>query len=126
MIFCIGTTPACQRVMVFPGLVPDAVNRAAITSDGVAGKSVDVGKVLQRLGETVLATGFLGGDRGREIERALAAQGIAREFVPVEVRTRQCITVIDQATGAVTELVEESRPVGADDYMRLREIIQRR
>lgn len=126
MILCIGTTPACQRVMVFPRLVTDAVNRAATTSDGVAGKSINVAKVLHRLGEPVLATGFLGGDRGREVDQELLSRGIEREFVWVEPRTRQCITVIDQAAGTVTELVEESCPVKPDDYGRLWEVVQRR
>jgi tagatose 6-phosphate kinase len=111
--------------MVFPRLAPDVVNRAATTTDGVAGKSVNVAKVLHQLGESVLATGFLGGDRGREVELALSARGINQEFIWVEAKTRQCITVIDQAAGTVTELVEESRPVVPDDYGRLWGIIQR-
>ena len=126
MILCIGTTPACQRVMTFGRFVPDAVNRAVRTLDGVAGKSVNVAKVLQALGESVFATGFLGGDRGREVDEALAARGIARGFVTVEARTRQCITVIDQSNNFVTELVEESKPVSTADYKQLSEILQQR
>jgi fructose-1-phosphate kinase PfkB-like protein len=59
MILCIGPTPAAQRVMIFPQLVLDAVNRAASTLEGAAGKSVNVAKVLKVLGEQPLATGFL-------------------------------------------------------------------
>ncbi len=116
MILCIGTTPACQRVMTFNRVVPDAVNRAVNTHDGVAGKSVNVAKVLQALGEPVVATGFLGGDRGREVEQALTGRGITVDFVAVQSRTRQCITLLDQSTSAVTELVEESKPVPVDAY----------
>ncbi len=124
MILCLGTTPATQRVMVFRELTLDSVNRAATTLDGVAGKSVNVAKVLQTLGESVLAAGFLGGDRGEEVRAVLEARGIALGFLTVEARTRQCITVINQATGAITELVEESRPVLPADYDQLFQAIR--
>jgi tagatose 6-phosphate kinase len=126
MILCLGTTPAAQRVMIFRSLVLDAVNRALTTLDGAAGKSINVAKVLQVLGEHPVATGFLGGDRGEFIRTLLAAQGVESEFVTVATRTRECVTVIDEAAGTHTELVEESRPVKAADFEQLRAIIRRR
>ena len=48
--------------MVFRKLTVDAVNRAAVTCDGVAGKSINVAKVLRALGATPVAAGFLGDD----------------------------------------------------------------
>ena len=126
MILCIGPTPAAQRVMRFRKLTLDAVNRAVTTLDGVAGKSVNVAKVLKALGERPVATGFLGGDRGEEVRSLLEARGIEQEFVSVTPRTRQCITVIDESSGRITELVEESRPVEAADYEKLMAIIRRR
>jgi len=126
MILCIGTTPATQRVMVFPKLTLDAVNRAVTTLDGVAGKSVNVAKVLKALGEQPVATGFLGGDRGEELRAQLEARGIELEFVKVTPRTRQCTTLLDTSAGTHTELVEESQPVTAADYEELMRIIRRR
>ena len=126
MILCIGPTPAAQRVMVFHRLLLDAVNRAATTLDGAAGKSVNVAKVLKALGEQPIATGFLGGNRGEYIGGVLLAKGIEGDFVKVAAGTRQCVTVIDEGTGAITELVEESRPVPDSDYELLLEIITRR
>jgi len=126
MILCIGTTPAAQRVMVFENVVIDAVNRAARTFDGTAGKSVNVAKVLKALGEHPVATGFLGGDRGKALNAQLITAGIELDFVEVSARTRQCVTVIDQTAGTQTELVEESRAVAPGDYEKLIGIIQRR
>jgi tagatose 6-phosphate kinase len=125
MILCIGTTPAAQRVMSFPRLALDAVNRAATTLDGAAGKSVNVAKVLQAVGEHPVATGFLGGDRGQYIQTLLTARGIKTEFVTVAARTRQCITVIDQSAMTHTELVEESPAASALDYESLMAIIRK-
>jgi tagatose 6-phosphate kinase len=126
MILCIGTTPAVQRVMVFRQVTLDAVNRALTTVDGVAGKSVNVAKVLQALGEQPVATGFLGGGRGEFLRSVLKARGIELDFVTVQEPTRQCTTVIDQSAGTQTELVEESRPVAAAHYQELTRRIRRR
>ena len=126
MILCLGTTPAAQRVMVFHRLTLDAVNRAVTTLDGAAGKSVNVAKTLKALGEQPVAVGFLGGDRGAEVRALLAAQNIAADFVNVSARTRQCITLLDQAAGTITELVEEGQPVSTADYAALLDILRRR
>jgi tagatose 6-phosphate kinase len=126
MILCVGPTPALQRVMVFQRLTLDAVNRAAETQEGIAGKSVNVAKVLKTLGQKPLAMGFAGGDHGKELRAGLEARGIETEFLEVRARTRQCITVIDESSETQTELVEESSAVEAADYDALLEAIRRR
>ena len=125
MILCLGPTPAAQRVMVFRRLTLDAVNRAATTLDGAAGKAVNVAKVLHALGERPLATGFLGGDRGEYLRAVLRERGIEQDFVTVPERTRQCVTVIDETGGTVTELVEESRAVAPAAYEQLAAVLER-
>lgn len=125
-ILCLGATPATQRVMVFPALKLDAVNRAATTLDGAAGKSINVAKVLRVLGAKPVATGFLGGDRGEYLRGVLESQGIEQEFINVTPRTRQCITVIDEQAGTQTELVEESRAVEPSAYDQLLAVARRR
>lgn len=125
-ILCIGTTPAVQRVMVFRKMTLDAVNRAGVTFEGPAGKSVNVAKVLKSLGAHPVATGFLGGDRGEFLRAALTDKGIESDFITVSARTRECVTVIDESAGTHTELVEESGPVMPVDFGKLMAVIQRR
>src|SRR4051812_23789353 len=125
MILCIGTTPALQRVMVFRKLTVDTVNRAVETLDGVAGKSINVAKVLKALGEEPLAMGFIGGDRGEELKQNVERRRIKTDFVAVPERTRQCITVIDDSAGTQTELVEESKRVSPQKYEELLAKIER-
>ena len=113
--------------MIFRKLMLNAVNRAATTLDGPAGKSVNVAKVLKALGEQPVTTGFLGGDRGKYLRTALTEKGIESDFVVVPAETRQSITVIDESAGTHTELVEESRPVVEPaDFDKLMAIIRRR
>lgn len=126
MILCIGTTPAAQRVMFFRELRLDAVNRAARTLEGAAGKAVNVAKVLKTLGENPMATGFVGGVRGDAIQEILKTKGIATEFVTVQAPTRECVTVIDESAGTITELVQESQQVSGADYDKLTSLVERR
>ena len=123
-ILCIGTTPAAQRVMIFRKLTPDAVNRAATTLDGVAGKAINVAKILKALGAHPVATGFLGGERGEFLRAVMAEKQIESDFVTVRAPTRQCITVIDESAGTHTELVEESRPVTPADFKKFMAIVR--
>ena len=113
-------------MMVFRNVTPDAVNRAITTVDGIAGKAINVAKVLKALGGDPVAVGFLGGQRGEDIRRALRERGIEQEFVSVPLPTRQCVTVIDQQAQTQTELVEESQPVSPEHYEALIQTVRRR
>lgn len=124
VILCIGTTPAVQRVMMFDGLRLDAVNRAVLTVEGAAGKSINVAKVLRALGETPKVITFLGGDRGEFLRAMLVERAVETEVIVVPTRTRQCITVIDRLAGTQTELVEESGAADPAALGRLRASIQ--
>ncbi|HEY2589177.1 MAG TPA: hexose kinase [Tepidisphaeraceae bacterium] len=119
MILCLGTTPVYQRSMTFDRVKPDGVNRAKQVADYASGKSLNVARVLHTLGKDPLATGFVGGSRGRMLCGDLDAAGIRHEFVTVKPETRQCITVIDQSAGIATELVEESAPVDEPAWQEL-------
>lgn len=125
MILCIGTTPAAQRVMVFRQLRLEEVNRAVTTLETAAGKSINVAKVLQTLGEQPLALSLLGGARGEFIRGLLCAKKIALEPVTVAHPTRLCITVLNESSGEVTELVEEGGAITAAESGQFLEAIRR-
>jgi tagatose 6-phosphate kinase len=118
-ILCICPTPALQRVMVFPRLQIDQVNRAVTTLDGIAGKAVNVAKVLKECREAPAVFGFAGGATGKKLSEELGRRGISTHFIPVEPPTRQCITVLDHQANTQTELVEESQAVPESAYLEL-------
>jgi tagatose 6-phosphate kinase len=107
MHVCLGTTPTIQQTMIFAKVVTDEVNRAAEVRRAAAGKPVNVGRVLHTLGEDAIVCVPLGGDTGNFIAHELTVYGVQIDAVPAPHSTRTCVTVIDQATGTVTELVEE-------------------
>ncbi|PWU16577.1 MAG: hypothetical protein C5B50_13360 [Verrucomicrobia bacterium] len=126
MILCLGPTPAAQRVMVFPSLKLDEVNRTAVTLDGAAGKGVNVAKALKSLGQQPLVVTFLGGERGNALRTELRRQCITLDYVTVIPETRQCITVVDQSAGTQTELVQESSPLNSTAYEKLMRAVRKR
>jgi tagatose 6-phosphate kinase len=120
MILCLGTTPALARTMVFDEVVADDINRAHAVYETAAGKSINVAKVVQTLGEEVIATGFLGGETGKFIRAQLDMLKVKHQFVDVRPPTRTCISVIDEANGQSTELIEESQPIDPAAWDQLR------
>lgn len=121
MIICLGTTPTVQRSMTFASLHLGEVNRTSAVTEAASGKSINAARVLHTLGETLVATGFVGGERGAFIRDDLTRAGIAHDFVTVEPNTRMAVTVIDQSGETATELLEESKPVETNAYERLSE-----
>ncbi|MDB5296124.1 MAG: tagatose-6-phosphate kinase, partial [Phycisphaerales bacterium] len=116
MILCVGPTPTLQRTLVFDRLALDEVNRAASCDDYASGKAVNVARVAVMLGAESVVTGIAGGPRGVTLKEGVAADGVRHDFVKVDAQTRLCTTVIDNAKGTVTELVEESAAVDPGDY----------
>jgi 1-phosphofructokinase family hexose kinase len=119
MHLCLGTTPALQRTMTFARLVIDDVNRAIDLQINASGKSINVARVLATVGESVAATGFLGGDVGKLFRADLDAAHIQHDFIETASTTRTCITLIDRGAGHVTELVEEAGEVSPEETSEL-------
>jgi tagatose 6-phosphate kinase len=124
MILCIGTTPTVQRTMIFDRLAIDEVNRSTAVYEYASGKSVNVGRVARTLGKSALIVGFAGGDRGKFLVQEIDRDGMSAHFVDVAPQTRLCTTIVDSATGHVTELVEESKPVSDFEWTMLSTVIR--
>ena len=105
--------PTLQKTLCFSGLIPDRVNRTSRYRLDASGKGINVTRVLTQLGKRCLHLTQLGGalrplflDRCRD-------DGLELEWVESGSLIRFCYTLIDEAAGSVTELVEESEPVSA-------------
>ena len=108
-VLCLGLTPVLQRTLVFNGLNLDEVNRARQVVESAAGKALNTARALVTLGTAAETAGFNGGETGRRVSAYLKAYGVeTRALTPMKAPTRICTTLIDQAAGTVTELVEEA------------------
>ncbi len=115
MILTVSLNPAIDKTYVVPRFDPAGINRVQDVSAVAGGKANNVARVLRVLGHPVRATGFLAGDTGRWIERALTAEGVQPLFYPIAGETRICIALIDPVGSRVAEIREPGPSVPADD-----------
>ena len=111
MILSAGLTPAWQQILLFDSFHEGQVNRARKAHWTASGKVFNAGIGVHQLGEPSLTLATVGGPVQVQIERELNELGVPWRFVQTESATRVCTTILDRATGRVTELVENGRPL---------------
>lgn len=115
MILCAGLTPAWQQAMVFDAFRTGEVNRAREVRWSASGKVFNAGLGVHTLGGRARVLATVGGPPLAEIEREFAALGCPHRWIATRSATRVCTTLLDQAAGTITELVENGRPLEADE-----------
>lgn len=115
MILSAGLTPAWQQILVFDSFRYGEVNRAAEVLWCASGKVFNAGLAAHHLGGPSLTLAPVGGPAVPQIEAEFAALGVPYRWVRTRAATRICTTLLDRATGSITELVENGRPVTSDE-----------
>lgn len=105
MILTVTLNPALDQSMFFERLALGDVNRIVRSTASPGGKGVNVSRAVHALGGETLATGFLAGESGDYIARAIEAEGFPQKFVRVEGQTRRNFNLND-CTGVPTSLNE--------------------
>lgn len=105
-VLTITFNPAVDRTYLIDRFHPGDAMRVRRQHAVAGGKGNAVARVLRILGHEVVATGFLGGEPGRMIERGLRDAGIATAFTPIAASSRSCVAVVEQETGVISELLE--------------------
>jgi 1-phosphofructokinase family hexose kinase len=111
VIVAAGLSPAWQQILCFDRLTLGEVNRAAEAYWCASGKVLNVAVALAHLGAECRAVCPLGGPARLPIEQELAAFGVDMTWVDCRRPTRVCTTLVDRASGVVSELVENSPPL---------------
>ncbi|WP_433296180.1 1-phosphofructokinase family hexose kinase [Actinoplanes sp. CA-030573] len=101
MIVTVTLNPALDLTYAVDALVPHGTHRVVTVAERPGGKGLNVARVLQALGEPVLATGLLGGATGDRVAGLLADEGVRSSFVRIAGETRRTVAVVDRgdATG---------------------------
>ena len=103
--------PTLQKTLRFSSITPGAVNRTGVHRLDASGKGINVTRVLTQLGKKAAHLTQLGGVM-RPLFLSLCEQdGLSVEWVESGSQIRFCYTVLNDADGEVTELVEESEAV---------------
>ena len=113
-----GLSPAWQRIMRFASLEPGEVNRASDVQCGASGKVLNVAVALGALGAMSRAVTVMGGAAAGWTAAEFRGLGIERVAVPTAADTRCCTTLLDDATGRTTELVENAPPITSGELAR--------
>ncbi len=110
---CVCLNPVIQKTLVFKSLVPGEVNRAVMHRVDASGKGVNVARVLSQTGRRSIHLTHAGGVNRDWFLSLCTGNGFEIRTVDSGSEIRFCYTVIDEAGGEATELVEESNPVQA-------------
>lgn len=84
MIYTVTFNPALDYIVHMDALAPGEVNRTAKEALYYGGKGINVSAVLTQLGVPNTALGFVAGFTGEAIEKGLAAQQIATDFIHLD------------------------------------------
>ncbi|MDR3146407.1 MAG: PfkB family carbohydrate kinase [Treponema sp.] len=122
-------SPTLQKILCFDEVMMDRVNRTAKHRLDVAGKGVNITRVLTQLGKKALHLTQLGGQLRPLFLELCAAEALALRWVESSAPIRFCYTLITgsagDSPGTITELVEESSPVEPGTEDRLMEAYRR-
>jgi fructose-1-phosphate kinase PfkB-like protein len=117
-VLVVGMNPAWQITLEFAQFHWGQLNRAESRHEFVAGKGQNVAKVLSRFGHQAWLLQVIGGANGQRVEEWLCREGVHLLNVRVAAETRVCSTIIEKASGQVTELVEPFLVGPEEDAMR--------
>lgn len=111
MILSAGLTPAWQQILSFESFGVGEVNRAAEAVWCASGKVFNAGIATHHLGGPSLTLAPVGGPAAAAIEAELDSLGVPHHLISTASATRVCTTILDRASGTMTELVENGRPM---------------
>jgi 1-phosphofructokinase family hexose kinase len=97
MVLTITFNPAVDQTAKVGRLRAGHAHRLLCPQLHAAGKGINVARVTHRLGWRTAALGFVGGDAGTMIERALDSENVEHHFVRVAGETRVNLTIVDEA-----------------------------
>lgn len=106
MITTLTLNAAIDKVHEVDSLMVGQTNRVLQKSQQGGGKGVNVARVIVALGGEVTIGGFVGGLNGSKITELLQNESLQTEFIQIEEENRTCLTIINQQTKEMTELLE--------------------
>lgn len=124
MILSVTLNPAVDLTTFVGHLDVGAVNRYQAPQLDPAGKGINVSRMAHRLGWPTIAFGFLAGEIGSIIPRALEAEAVPYHFVPVPGQTRLDVTIVTAANGEATSLYGPGPTIDSDHRRQLDDLLE--
>jgi 1-phosphofructokinase family hexose kinase len=119
----VAANPSVDRLYELDRLVAGKIHRPRAVVAVAGGKGLNAARAAARLGGQVTAVGIVAGRSGDWIEERLAGLRIRRRFARSSGETRTCVSILDHATGALTEVYERGDAVDGAAWDGLERII---
>jgi 1-phosphofructokinase family hexose kinase len=119
MIYTLTLNPAVDRELTVTDIEYDAVLRAQESRIDFGGKGFNVSRLLQSLGVSSIAVGFLGGRSGELLQDGLRSLGIGVDFVWVPGETRTNVSIVTQAHAHYIKVNEKGPQIEPDKQQEL-------
>lgn len=88
------------------------------------GNALNAARIIKRLGFPVIASGFLGGSTGDEVENLILEEGLQTHFIKIKKSTRVNVTVSNQKDHRQTRLSFPGPPVSSQEKQQLFKLLQ--
>ncbi|MCM3081698.1 1-phosphofructokinase family hexose kinase [Brevibacillus invocatus] len=126
MLVTVTLNAAVDKTYLLPRFQLGEVHRARTVQTQAGGKGINVARVAKRLGmEQVIATGFVAGANGRYIRHGCELEGIQPDFMETPGESRTCLAFVDEASGSVTEVLEQGAVVSEEAFEQLKPKLER-
>jgi tagatose 6-phosphate kinase len=112
----VSLNAAIDKTVAVDKLGMGAIHRPDVLATLPGGKAVNVARAARHLGMPASVVAVVGGHAGAWFDEALAGRGIRARLVRVEGETRTCLSVLDRATGELTEFYEPGVTLPADRW----------
>jgi 1-phosphofructokinase family hexose kinase len=115
-LLCVSLAASLDRYARLPAVRIGAINRPRAVEVRAGGKGLNVARAAVGMGVPTRSVALAGGETGRTVRALAAAEGLAVTWVDGDAETRQCLCLLDESTGTLTEVYEPVQPVAADRW----------
>ena len=106
MITTVTLNPAIDKTLYIDDFTVNSINRVKRIKETQSGKGINVSRLLQRFGIPCCCTGFMAGEKGRQIHESLCLLNIKSDFIWVEGEVRTNIKIADIKNNTFTDINE--------------------
>ncbi len=124
-IYTITPNPALDIGGTVDQLIANEKNYVSEETRSAGGNGINAARIARRLGAKVMASGFLGGSVGDEIETLLEKENIPHHFIRISGNTRINLTTSNAKTNCQTRLSFPGPKISRGELKRLINFVNR-